>query len=186
MQHFSTALNDLGRFVLDRFNGSFTDLVDSAGSSAGSLVQLLKNMPYFNDVAFYDGYEVPFFKRAQICAADLSLAFDGRDWGHFEDLDQMTIFADNLVPHVLRIDGILTYEKSLIARINAGDLIPAGSIEEVEIRAGAVQAVELIKKQTAESGKMITSPALDNFLWNRGQLAVYKALPRHRTRCVFY
>jgi hypothetical protein len=186
MQHFSAALNDLGRLVLERFNARFTDLVDAAESSAGRLVQLLKNMPYFNDVAAYDGCEVLFYKRAQIIAADLSLAFQGRGWGHFEDLDQMTIFADNLVPHVLRIDGIVIYENSLIDRINNGDLIPAGSPEEVEIRACAVHAVELIKKQIAESGKMITSPELDNFLWNRGQQADYKAIPRHRTRCVYY
>jgi hypothetical protein len=186
MQHFAVALNDLGRFALDRFNGSFTDLVDAAESSAGNLVQLLKNMPYFNDVATYDGWEVLFYKRAQIIAADLSLAFRGLGWGHFEDLDQMTIFADNLVPHVLRIDGILIYEDALVAKINDSQLIPAGSTEEVEIRACAVQAVELIKKKIAESGKRITSPQIDNFLWNRGQQPEYKAKPRHRTRCVFY
>ena len=122
MQHFSAALNDLGRLVLERFNARFTDLVDAAESSAGRLVQLLKNMPYFNDVAAYDGCEILFYKRAQIIAADLSLAFQGRGWGHFKDLDQMTIFADNLVPHVLRIDGVLIYEESLIARINGASL----------------------------------------------------------------
>ena len=186
MQHFSSALNDLGRFVRDRFNGSFTDLVESAESSAGLLVQLLKMMPCFNDVASYEELEVLFYKRAQISAADLSLAFQGRKWGRFDDLGQMTIFADNLVPHVLRIDGILIYEESLVDRINKGTLIPAGSTEEVEIRACAVQAVELIKKEITESGKVITAPALDNFLWNRGQQPEYKAIPRHRTRCVFY
>ncbi len=186
MQHFTLALNDLGRLVLGRFNGSFIALVDSAASSAGRLVQLLKEMPYFNDVASYDGSDVLFFKRAQIAAADLALAFDGRGWGHFEDLDQMTIFADNLVPHVLRIDEILMYEEDLVARINDGNLIPAGSTEEVEIRACAVHAVELIKHQLTKSGKIVTSPALDSFLWNRGQQPEYKAMPRHRTRCVFY
>jgi hypothetical protein len=186
MQHFSAALNDLGRFVLDRFNGSFTNLVESAQSSAGCLVQLLKNMPYFNDIASYNELEVLFYKRAQISAADLSLAFQGHEWGHFEDLDQMTIFADNLVPHVLRIDGILLYEESLIAKIDAGTLIPAGSTEEVEIRACALHAVELIKKEMAAAGQPITSPALDNFLWNRGQQPAYKAILRHRARSVFY
>jgi hypothetical protein len=186
MQHFCTALNDLGRIVLVRFNGSFTDLVESAESSAGRLVHLLKSMPYFNDTASYDGLEVLFYKRAQISAADLSLAFQGQGWGHFEDLDQMTIFADNLVPHVLRIDGVLIYEDALIARINDGTLIPAGSSEEVEIRACAVHAVELIRKELADSGQAITSPALDNFLWNRGQQPKYIAIPRHRARCVFY
>ncbi len=186
MRHFSAALNDLGRFVRDRFNGSFTALVESAESSAGHLVHLLKKMPYFNDVASYAGRDVLFYKRAQISAADLSLAFQGRAWGRFDDLDQMTIFADNLVPHVLRIDGILIYEDALLARINNGDLIPAGSPEEVEIRACAVHAVELIKNEMTRSGALIMSPALDNFLWNRGQQPEYKAKPRHRTRCLFY
>jgi len=186
MQHFATALNDLGRLVLVRYNGSFTALVESAASSAGRLVQLLKEMPYFNDTALYKGIQVQFFKRAQISAADLSLAFGGVGWGHFEDLDQMTIFADNLVPHVLRLDDILIYEESLLGRINNGTLIPTGSAEEIEIRACAVHAVELIKRRMVKSGNRITSPALDNFLWNRGQQPEYKAKPRHRTRCVYY
>ena len=98
----------------------------------------------------------------------------------------MTIFADNLVPHVLRLDDILIYEESLLGRINNGTLIPTGSAEEIEIRACAVHAVELIKRRMVKSGNRITSPALDNFLWNRGQQPEYKAKPRHRTKCVFY
>ncbi len=186
MQRFAAALNDLGRYLLNRFNGNFTALVQAAGSSAGRLVQLLKEMPYFNDVEPYDELEVPFFKRAQIVAADLAVAFQGQNWGRFGDLDQLTIFADNLVPHVLRMDGILGYEEALIARIEAAELIPAGSSEEIEIRAGAVHAVELIKKSICDSGQPVTSSQLDYFLWNRGQLPRYKAVPRHRTRTVYY
>ena len=186
MQHFTAALNGLGRYLLDGFNGNFSALVEAAASSAGRLVQLLKKMPYFNDVEPYGGIEVPFYKRAQISAADLSIAFKGRGWGDFNDLDQLTIFADNLVPHVLRMDGVLIYEESLIERIAAGMLIPAGSAEEVEIRACAVHAVELVKNEIQKMGQTINSPNLDNFLWNRGQQPHYKAVPRHRTRCVFY
>ena len=186
MQHLTRALNDLGRYLLDCFNGNFVALVEAAASSAARLVQLLKKMPYFNDIGRYKGIEVPFFKRAQITAADLSIAFKGRRWGNFEDLDQLTIFADNLVPHVLQMDGVLMYEESLEAGITAGNLIPAGSAEEIEIRACALHAVELIKTEILESGQIIHSSDLDNFLWNRGQQPHYKAVPRHRTRCVFY
>ncbi len=186
MQHFATALNDLGRYLLDCFKGNFAALAEAANSSAARLVQLLKEMPYFNDVELYDGIEVPFYKRAQITAADLSIAFKGRKWGHFNDLDQLTIFADNLVPHVLRMDGVLIYAEALIERIGAGRLIPPGSAEEVEIRASAVHAVELVKNEIRKTGRTITSPDLDYFLWNRGQHHHYKAVPRHRTRCVFY
>ena len=186
MQHFATALNDLGRYLSSRFNGSFCGLVEAAGASAGRLVHLLKKMPYFNDIEPYHELEVPFFKRAQIVAADLAVAFQGQSWGHFADMDQLTIFADNLVPHVLRMDGVLNYEGQLVERIEAGTLITPGSSEEIEIRASAVHAVELIKKSICDSGQPITSSQLDYFLWNRGQSPHYKAVPRHRTRTVYY
>ena len=129
---------------------------------------------------------MPFFKRAQLTAADLALAFSGEGPGRFEDLDHLTIFADNLVPHVLRIDHILEYSKDLRTRIEAGDLIAAGSREEIEIRACALHAVELIKAALSASGQTINAMALDFLLWNRGQQGTYKSIPRHRTRTIFY
>lgn len=183
---FATALNDLGRYLLDRFEGSFAGLVESAGGSAESLVRMLVEMPYFNDVEPYNGLEAPFYKRAQLTAADLSLAFHEQGPGRFDDLDQLTIFADNLVPHVLRVDGILQYEESLARRIDTGELIPPRTGEEVELRAAAVNAVELIVAELRERGHRVTAMQLDYLLWNRGQKPSYKSRPRHRTRTVFY
>lgn len=186
MQLFANALNDLGRYLLERFGGSFTALIEAAGASAEELVRLLVAMPYFNDVEPYDGLEVPFYKRAQLTAADLAVAFDGQNWGRFNDLDQLTIFADNLVPHVLRVDGVLAYDEDLLARINREELIPAGSPEEVEIRASAVWAVELLVAELRRAGHAVSAQQLDYLLWHRGQHPQYKALPRHRTRTVYY
>ena len=45
----------------------------------------------------------------------------------------------------------------------------------------AVHACELLAARLAVAPRV-----LDNWLWNRGQSAAYKALPRHRCRCVFY
>jgi hypothetical protein len=84
------------------------------------------------------------------------------------------------------MDGILRYEASLLERINRQELIPPGSPEEIEIRASAVHAVELIKISICRSGGPVTAPQLDNFFWNRGQQRVYKAVPRHRTRTIHY
>jgi hypothetical protein len=125
-------------------------------------------MPFFDDVGFW--------KRAQIAANDLSLA------GAVElaDVDRLTAFADNLVPHVLRVDGVLVYDERLAARIDAGELLPPGE-EEREIRACAVHACELI---AAELG--VPPRVLDVWLWDRGQGPRYKERPRHRTRTVFY
>lgn len=185
MQLFATALNDLGRYLLDQFDGSFVDLIKAADGSAEQLVQRLIAIPYFDDVEPYHELTVSFYKRAQLTAADLSLAFNGEGLGRFHDLEQLTIFADNLVPHVLRVDGILVYEGALAACIDAGELIPAGSVQEVEIRACAVHAVELLVQALPEAD--VTAMALDYLLWNRGQQPNYKqGCPRHRTRTVFY
>ena len=53
--------------------------------------------------------------------------------------------------------------------------------EEREIRACALHACEAI---AAELG--VPPRILDMWLWNRGQEPRYKAVPRHRTRTVFY
>jgi hypothetical protein len=186
MRLFAKALNDLGWYLQQDFNGSFTELIEAAGASAERLMQLLIGMPYFYDVELYDAVEVSFYKRAQLAAADLSLAFEGQGLGRFDDLQNLTIFADNLVPHVLRVDKILLYTEALISRIDAGKLIPAGSAEEIEIRACALYAVELLKKALNVSGHKMTSMGLDFLLWNRGRQPQYKAIPRHRSRTVFY
>jgi hypothetical protein len=186
MRLFSSALNDLGSFILDRYEGKFSNLIRQANSSVENLVKILVEMPYFRDVAQYKHLTVPFYKRAQITAADLSLRFNGEGPGFFVDLEHLTIFADNRVPHVLRVDGILSYEDSLAAKIAAGKLIPSGSEEEVEIRASALHAVELIVDHLRNLGREIISMDVDLYLWNRGHNDRYESVPRHLTRTVYY
>ncbi len=112
MALYARALRELGTFLADR---DALELVAGAGGSAERLAtQLADGMPLFDDRGFY--------KRAQIVANDLTLAGLAR----FDDVDRLTIFADNLVPHVLRVDGVLRYDPALAARIDAGELLPPG------------------------------------------------------------
>jgi hypothetical protein len=166
MKLYARALNDLGRFLGSRLA---LDVVAEAGGSAERLARMLADgMPFFDDRGFW--------KRAQIVPNDLALA----GLASFHDLDRLTIFADNLVPHVLRVDGVLRYEPSLAAAIDAGQLLPPGE-RETEIRACAVHACELLAERLG-----VAPRTLDTWLWNRGQEPRYKAIPRHRTRTVFY
>ena len=103
----------------------------------------------------------------------------------FADVDRLTMFADNLVPHVLRLDGVLHFAPGLAARIARGDLIEHGSPEEVEIRACALHAVEMIVAARAATAPS-TAADIDQHLWERGQQPFYKASPRHRSRCTAY
>jgi hypothetical protein len=166
MALYAQALRSLGTFLGDR---DALAVVREAGGSAQRLAATLASgMALFADRGFY--------KRAQIVPADLALAGVAR----FDDLDRLTIFADNLVPHVLRCDGVLQYDEALAAHIDSGRLLPAGP-QEREIRACAVHACELIAARLGA-----TAHELDHWLWNRGQEAAYKAIPRHRTRTVYY
>lgn len=186
MELFARALRDLGEFLGQGYGDRFEGPVEEADGSAARLVGILERMPFYRDVARYDGLEVPFYKRAQLTAADLAAAFRGRGHGRFDDLARLTLFADNLVPHVLRREGVLLYTEDLARRIDDGRLVAAGSREEVEIRAGAVHAVELLVAELGRRGAPTTAQALDYALWNRGQRPELKAHPRHRTRSTFY
>jgi hypothetical protein len=166
MSLYAQALRELGRFLGDR---SVLDLVGQAGGSADRLAAILAG-----SLAFYD--DRGFFKRAQIAGNDLALAGVAR----FDDLDELTIFPDNLVPHVLRCDGILVYESGLAARIDGEHLLSAGR-EEREIRACAVHACELLSARLG-----VPPRVLDMWLWTRGQDPAIKARPRHRCRTVYY
>jgi hypothetical protein len=186
MDLFARALGELGRLLVSRHAGRFEGPVEEAGGSAAALVEVLAQMSFYRDVSRYAELEVPLYKRAQLTAADLAAAFRGEGPGRFRDLDRLTLFADNLVPHVLRREGVLVYEPSLARRIDAEELIAVGSLEEVEIRAVAVHAVERCVEEIARDGGRTTAQELDTMLWNRGQRPEMKAHPRHRTRSVYY
>jgi hypothetical protein len=160
---YARALRELGDWIGSR--GWLSLVPESAEALAESLA---RGMPMFDDLGFW--------KRAQIVPNDLALA----GVAEFDDLDRLTIFADNLVPHVLRVDGVLRYSEELARRIDAGELLPPGA-EEREIRACAVHACELIAAELEVPPRI-----LDTWLWNRGQQARFKAVPRHRTRCTWY
>jgi hypothetical protein len=178
MMLYARSLVQLGELVLAEHGGSFAAVADAAGGSAVGLAQRLAAWPCFADSSRYDELEIPFLKRAQIAAADLARAAVTE----FGDLAGLTMFADNLVPHVLRLDGILSFDSELVTRIDRGELIDHGSREEVEIRACALHAVELIV--AARPG--VTAADVDQLLWLRGAAARYKASPRHRSRCTAY
>jgi hypothetical protein len=186
MGYFSSALRDLGAFVDRVGGGRFLGVLDAAGHRASRLIELLDEMPCYHDVHRHRGAEVPLYKRAQITAFDIAAVFDDTGPGVFHDLDQLTMFADNLVPHVLRVEGVLRFSDELVARIEAADDITVGSEPEVEIRACGLHTVELLVARLAERGEPTTAGHLDGVLWRMGGNDRYKAVPRHRSRCVYY
>jgi hypothetical protein len=163
---YAQALRSLGAFLGER--DALALAREARGSAERLATMLATGMALFADRGFY--------KRAQIAAADLALA----GVAAFDDLHRLTIFADNLVPHVLRCDGVLRYDDALAAHVDAGLPLRPGQ-QEREIRACAVHACELLAERCGAAPY-----ELDNWLWNRGQEPAIKARPRHRCRTVYY
>jgi hypothetical protein len=186
MAQFAASLQALGRWLQEDCEDSFERLIATANGSAVDLVRILSTCPAFDDRWAYRGRTVPLLKRAQIAAWDLYLAFEGEAAGGFDDIDRLTAFADNALPHILRLEGVLHYASDLARAIDAGQPLPAGSEEEIELRACAVHAVELLVDRIGRMGHSIYPALIDYLLWTRPRDARFRSLPRHRTLTTAY
>ena len=180
-------LHEVGRGLRDRWDGRFSRAIAAAGRRSARLVEIVSaDFPSFRDVATYRGAEVRFYKRAQILVSDLHGAFAGSGPGAFDDLAELTAFADYKVPQVLRHLGILVYTPRLIERLAAREEIPAGSPEEVEIRAATIWGVEELRRALLAHGRRFDAYQLDWLLWDAGQRLGAGVRPYHRTRTISY
>lgn len=197
-------LREVGAGLIADHGGSAAAMIASANGSAPTLVDVVvRTFPGFRDAVVdpRDGRQVFLYKRAQIFVGDVWGCFQGEGLGDFgESIEKLTMFADYRVPVVLRQMGVLVYDDALATAVNDGRTIAAGSPEEIEIRAGTVQAVERVREALQErlertpelageggGGRgRLTSVAIDWFLWNLGESARDEAPPHHRTLTVYY
>lgn len=189
---FRQALAELGRFVSAEFGGRYLRLVEGTGESALTLVRTLLRMPMFRDGRSWRGNWIPFLKRAQIAACDLHLALKPAGLASFRDLHELTIFADNALPYILREAGLLVVTDELAERVDRERaLLAAGSEEEIELRAATVWIVEELKRLLdTQGGIQTTAVELDHILWNRAQQTRRsergKGYRPHLCRCIDY
>jgi hypothetical protein len=178
---------EVGQVLLERFDGQFSHLVEQVQQSGVELaLALAEHFSSFRDVTTYFSQEVRFLKRAQICVADLHGAFNGQSWGSFNDMEQLTIFADYKLPQVLRHYGVLVYTPALAAQVDRQEEFAPGSAEEVEIRAATIWACELLRRVAAQlSEQTLTAATIDQWLWHLGQDADHMQ-PYHRVRTIYY
>lgn len=139
---------------------------------------------------------VTFLKRAQILVADLWGCFEGQNQGRFDDIDQLSMFADYRIPQVLHYFDVLQYSDELRAQLRSTCLLENGQVEEMEIRGASIHAVELIRAQMVKlaSASGITLPMpnciqIDFYLWGfrRDHAAeIDNKSPYHKVRSIFY
>lgn len=194
MEHRVANLRELGQGLLLLGDNPATSLIRSANRSAIRLVEMIVDMfPSFNDVTVWpysetgvSTNEVRFYKRAQILIGDLAGGLTGSPLAEFDDLDQLTAFADYKVPQILREMGVLVYGDELASVVDSYTHIPQGDRLEVEIRAATLVACDLLVRALHNRGRGVTAAELDWHLWSLSQELGRNHRPYHRTVTVFY
>jgi Potential Queuosine, Q, salvage protein family len=178
---------EVGRVLLERYDGQCANALNAAGRDAASLALLLaRDFPSFADTAVWNGQPTPFLKRAQICAADISTAFGGKGLGALTGVERLTAFADYKLPQLLRYQGVKIYAPELATQVDTYQEIAAGSAPEVEIRAATIWAVELIRRALAGHAIERSASEIDYRLWSESQTPAPDMRPYHRTRTIYY
>jgi len=192
-------LQEAGGILCSNYSGSVVELIKSCNHSALLLVQkIVSEFASFRDEGMYETKRVSFYKRAQIFVADIWACFEGQGFGQFDDISELTMFADYRVPQCLQLLGIIDYSEELRRKICKEEISP-GSEEELEIRGCSIYAVECLrdamKSQIKQGGistciscNDLNSVIVDFYLWdfatsNSDQL---KQFPEHHTRTHFY
>jgi len=96
--------------------------------------------PSYRDEAIFLDRKVTFYKRAQILVADIWGCFEGKGYGHFPDIDTITMFADYRVPQVLKFYNAIRYGDDLNSFLRRNVLMSSGARYEIEIRAASILA----------------------------------------------
>lgn len=174
------------RIIVENFDGKVINIIKQADFDADAIVKLLTTyFPRFNDVASFQGNPVYFLKLAQIIPSDLNNALRKPGRPFIKNLQDLTIFADTLIPQILQNEGILRYDNILIDKIKHEQLIPPKSLEEMEIRAFTIYACELLRDELEKLGRIYTSNEIDWILWSLAKQQTF-SLPYHRTLSIFY
>ena len=192
-------LREAGKILSKHFDNSVGNLISTCNQSAVTLVRKIVSLfSSFRDEAFYNGKQVSFYKRAQIFVADVWACFEGGKYGHFNDIAELTMFADYRVPQCLQFLGILKYSADLQRKVEKEEELQAGSEEEVEIRGCSIHAVECLLNTMHKNGNIIedlnfdksklNSIIIDYYLWDYATMNSDEMMkfPEHRTRTNFY
>lgn len=184
--------------MLEEFDGFACNLVAKANGSATRLVELIiRYLPGFRDCSIYNGYRVDLYKRAQILVGDLWAAYRRHHPASliensiariydFYDIDRLTMFADYRIPQILRHYHVLNYRSDLEEKIDRLEETPSGSMEEVEIRAATVIAVERLHATLKTKNINLIVIEIDWLLWQQGEAVKDSISPHHRTKTIYY
>lgn len=177
------ALRDLGRHLESHHGGEALRFLADTGGRLQGLMEGCSALPFFHDVQRYRGVEVPFLWRSQRLALELAAEFRGTPHEGWCEWELYAVSSDPRIVGVLVEAEILRPEQGILVRLHAGESIPAHSEREIELRAAAVVAVEVMVHALRREGRPATALGVD--AWLRAQPRWCDA-PRPRVRTVSY
>jgi hypothetical protein len=184
-------LNQVGLTLAQRYEGFFHNFIPTCSprlfdGGNGLVDRLIDEFPRFSDVSQYRGHTVQFHKLAQLAYWGLYSGFKGHGEFPIDDIGSMTAFADYIVPVAMRVMQIMVYTPELDAAIEAGELIPRDSEEEIEIRAHMIYATALLTEEINARRPpelQVIIPQVDARLWSSYHTTHW---PHHLTRTIMY
>ena len=183
-------LNNVGDTLVTKYNGDWINFVDDGpkklyDNGEGLVERLVRDFKRFDDHSIFENEKVYFLKLAQLAFWGIHRELS-KSYFFIEDMENMTAFADYIIPVALESFGIVKYSSELKEKIDTGILIDRDSIEEIEIRSTSIyvtaKLTELINNYKNEEEKIII-PQLDFKLWTDFHA---DERPHHLTKTIMY
>lgn len=183
-------LNNVGDTLVTKYSGDWINFIDDGpkklyDNGVGLVERLVRDFKRFDDHSIFENEKVYFLKLAQLAFWGIHRELSKRHF-YIEDMENMTAFADYIIPVALESFGIVKYASGLKEKIDSGILIDRDSIEEIEIRSTSIyvtaKLTELINNYKNEEEKIII-PQLDFKLWTDFHA---DERPHHLTKTIMY
>ena len=183
-------LNNVGDTLVTKYGGDWINFIDDGpkklyDNGEGLVERLVRDFKRFDDHSIFENEKVYFLKLAQLAFWGIHRELSKRHF-YIEDMENMTAFADYIIPVALESFGIVKYSSGLKENIDLGILIDKDSIEEIEIRSTSIyvtaKLTELINNYKNEEEKIII-PQLDFKLWSDFHA---DERPHHLTKTIMY
>lgn len=186
-----TLFNEVGRILVDKYQGRYSTFVRSCAprlyaNGDGLLERLTTEFPRFRDVSIYNGSEVHIYKLAQLGIWGMHLALSPRGAWKLEDADNLTAFADYIVPVGLRVMRIFEYTPELEKQINSLVEVPRNCQAEIELRASSIYVIAKLTEEINNRRlglEPLLQPQVDFRFWKTYHATHW---PHHLTKTVMY
>jgi hypothetical protein len=184
-------LNEVGEILCKEFDGDWLNFITVGPKKLyhegeGLIERLILHFKRFDDFSNYNNHSVYFLKLAQLAYWGIHRELSNSNYFFIEDMENMTAFADYIIPVALNQMDITSYTPGLNQKIAQGELIEKDSLEEIEIRAVTLfvtaKLTEEINKLKSNEEKIII-PQLDFRLWTEFHA---NDEPHHLTKTTMY